>query len=337
MALIQPSTVHLREERKERARRKLRFSRMPSRSWEYKWALIRKHKYLYILFLSPAVITALLFQYRPMAGVVMAFQKFDISAGNYLSSPFTGMENFKTFLRNPRFYQALRNTLGLSLMSLFIVFPLPVIFALALNDIRNIKARRVVQTVTYLPHFLSWVVVATMVYKVVDPGSGILNRIITALGNPPIPFMREPKYFWNITIAASIWKELGWSAIIYITAITSIDPQLFEAAVMDGAGRLRMIRSITLPSIGQTIALMFILKVSLIISSGGLFDAVFNLSNPMVNERSYTLEMYSYYEGIMSGKYSYATSITLTQSVVGLILVVTANEIYKRITGKSVF
>ena len=302
-----------------------------------KWAIVKKHKYLYLFFLTPAIITALLFQYRPMVGVIMAFQDFDISAGGYLSSPFIGLENFRTFLANPRFYQALKNTLGLSLMSLVIVFPLPIIFALLLNEVRNIAARRIIQTITYLPHFISWVVVATMVYKMVDPGMGIINRMIMSFGREAIPFMREPKFFWNITIISSIWKELGWSAIIYITAITSIDPQLYEAAVMDGAGRLRMIISITIPCIASTIALMFILKVSSLVSSGGLFDAVYNLSNPMVNERSYILEMYSYYEGIMSGKYAYATSITLTQSVVGLFLVVSANEIYKKLTGKSVF
>ncbi len=302
-----------------------------------KWTIVKKHKYMYLLFLTPAVITVILFQYRPMVGVIMAFQDFDISAGGYLSSPFIGLENFRTFLANARFYQALENTLGLSIMSLLIVFPLPIVFALLLNDVKNIGSRRVIQTITYLPHFISWVVVATMVYKMVDPTMGIINRIIMSRGREAIPFMREPRYFWNITILASIWKELGWSAIIYITAITGIDPQLYEAAVMDGAGRFRMIRSITLPSIAPTIALMFILKVSTIVSSGGLFDAVFNLSNPMVNERSYILEMYSYYEGIMSGKYSYATAITLTQSVVGLILVVSANEIYKKLTGKSVF
>ncbi len=302
-----------------------------------KWALVKKHKYLYILFLTPAVITVILFMYRPMVGIVMAFQDFDISAGGYLSSPFIGFENFKKFLANPRFYQALKNTLGLSIMSLVIVFPLPIIFALLLNDVRNITSKRVIQTITYLPHFISWVVVATMVYKLLDPNMGIINRLRESMGNESIPFMREPKYFWNITIISSIWKELGWSAIIYITAITGIDPQLYEAAVMDGAGRFRMTRSITLPSIAPTIALMFILKVSTIVSAGGLFDAVFNLSNPMVNERSYILEMYSYYEGIMSGKYAYATAITLTQSVVGLILVITANEIYKKLTGKSVF
>jgi len=310
-----------------------------SRSIHYKnkWALVMKHKYLYLLFLTPAIITALLFQYRPMVGIVMAFQKFDISAGSYLTSPFIGFENFKMFLLNPRFYQALRNTLGLSLMSLFIVFPLPIVFALMLNEINRVNFKRVVQTITYLPHFISWVVVATMVYKMVDPGSGMINRIITSLGNETIPFMRESQYFWSITIISSIWKELGWSAIIYIAAISSIDPQLYEAALMDGAGRFKMIWYITLPSISSTIALMFILKVSTIISSGGLFDAVYNLSNPMVNEKSYTLEMYSYYEGIMSGNYSYATAITLTQSVVGLILVIGANEIYKKITSKSVF
>ena len=171
----------------------------------------------------------------------------------------------------------------------------------------------------------------------VDPDYGIVNRFIMSVGKEAIPFMREPEYFWGLTIIASIWKELGWSAIIYIAAISSIDPQLFEAAFMDGAGKLKMIRYITVPSIAETIALMFILKVSSIVSSGGLFDAVFNLSNPMVNERSYTLEMYSYYEGIKAGKYSYATAITLTQAIVGVALVITANQIYKKITQKSVF
>ena len=302
-----------------------------------KYQLVLKHKYLYLLFLAPAVITVILFRYRPMIGVIMAFQKFDISAGSYLTSPFVGFANFKQFLTNPRFYQALNNTTGLSLLSLFIVFPLPIVFALLLNEIRILKVKRVVQTITYLPHFISWVVVATMVYRLVDPSTGIIGRILELFGGEAIPFMREPQYFWGITVISSIWKELGWSAIIYIAAIASIDPQLFEAAYMDGANRMRMVWHITLPSIAETIALMFILKVSTLVSSGGLFDAVFNLSNPMVNEKSYTLEMYSYYEGIMAGKYSYATAITLTQAVVGLMLVITANQVYKKATGKSVF
>ena len=298
---------------------------------------MRKHKYLYIVFLAPAVITVILFRYRPMIGVIMAFQRFDISAGSYLASPFIGFANFMQFLTNPRFYQALNNTLGLSLLSLFVVFPLPIVFAILLNEIRSTGVKRVVQTITYLPHFISWVVVATMVYRLVDPSTGVVGRIIELFGGERIPFMREPEYFWAITIVSSIWKELGWSAIIYIAAITSIDPQLFEAAVIDGANRMRIVWHVTLPSIGETISLMFILMVSTLVSSGGLFDAVFNLSNPMVNERSYTLEMYAYYEGIMSGKYSYATAITLTQAVVGLILVISANQVYKRATGKSVF
>lgn len=338
MKLPDVSSVHLREQRSRNKQLKKSSSAAGKNDISReKWALIKKHRYMYIFFLTPAIITSLLFHYRPMVGVIMAFQKFDISAGSYLGSPFIGFENFKLFLLNPRFYQALRNTLGLSIMSLTIVFPLPIFFALMLNEIHRVHFKRVVQTITYLPHFISWVVVATMVYKLIDPGSGIINRIIAALGHEPIAFMRESQYFWPVTIISSIWKELGWSAIIYIAAISSIDPQLYEAALMDGAGRLKMIRYITLPCIGSTIALMFILKVSTIISSGGLFDAVFNLSNPMVNEHSYTLEMYSYYEGIMAGKYSYATAITLTQSVVGLFLVVIANEIYKKLTNKSVF
>ena len=326
------STVHLNSQRA----RKYSESKFQA-SFHDKLRLVLKHKYLYIFFLTPAVISVILFRYRPMIGVIMAFQKFDISAASYLTSPFVGFANFERFLTNPRFYQALNNTLGLSLFSLVIVFPLPIVFALLLNEIRQLQVKRIVQTITYLPHFLSWVVVATMVYRIVDPSTGIIGQILEAFGRETIPFMREPRYFWAITIISSIWKELGWSAIIYIAAIASIDPQLFEAAYMDGANKLRMVWHITLPSIAETIALMFILKVSTLVSSGGLFDAVFNLSNPMVNEKSYTLEMYSYYEGIMSGKYSYATAITLTQAVVGLILVFSANQIYKKATGKSVF
>ena len=332
MALPKVSTVHLPDQRSDSLPQLTRASLRAE-----KLALIRKHKYLYILFLTPAVVLAILFHYRPMVGVVMAFQKFDISAGNYLASPFIGFENFRTFLVNPRFYQALRNTIGLSMLTLFVVFPLPILFALLLNEMRHLPSKRIVQTITYLPHFISWVVVATMVYKLLDPTHGIVNEFLKMVGDEPVAFMREPDAFWAITIVSSVWKELGWSAIIYIAAITSIDPQLFEAAVMDGVGRIRMVWYITLPCIAETIALMFILRVSTIVSAQGLFDAVFNLSNPMVNERSYTLEMYAYYEGIMSGKYSYATAITLTQSVVGLLLVVTANEIYKRLTNKSVF
>ena len=333
MALPKVSTVHLRDKRTPASQPMLK----PHALRDEKIALIKKHKYLYLLFLTPAVILTILFHYRPMVGVIMAFQRFDISAGNYLASPFVGFENFRLFLANPRFYQALQNTLGLSLLMLFVVFPLPIVFALLLNEMRHLPSKRVVQTITYLPHFISWVVVATMVYKLLDPTHGIINQIIEMTGRDAVPFMREPSAFWAITIVSSIWKELGWSAIIYIAAITSIDPQLFEAAVMDGVGRFRMVWYITLPSIAETIALMFILRVSTLVSAQHLFDAVFNLSNPMVNERSYTLEMYAYYEGIMSGKYSYATAITLTQSVVGFLLVITANEIYKRLTDKSVF
>ena len=332
MRLPKVSTVHLADQRKRRESRARTAGGMRT-----KLELIIKHKWLYILFLTPAVVTTVLFRYRPMVGVIMAFQKFDISAGSYLTSPFVGFANFEQFLTNPRFYQALNNTLGLSLLSLFVVFPLPIIFALLLNELQNVKAKRVVQTITYLPHFISWVVVATMVYRLVDPSTGIVGRILEVFGREAIPFMREPRYFWTITIVSSIWKELGWSAIIYIAAISSIDPQLFEAAFMDGANRLQMVWHITLPSIVETVALMLILNVSALVSSGGLFDAVFNLSNPMVNEKSYTLEMYSYYEGIMAGKYSYATAITLTQAVVGLLLVISANQVYKRATGKSVF
>ncbi len=303
----------------------------------YTWNLIWKHKYLYLLFILPTILLLVLFNYRPMVGLVIAFQKFSLASGGFFSSPFIGWDNFRAFLQNPRFYQALHNTLGISILSLLIVFPLPILFALLLNEINKVSHKRIVQTITYLPHFISWVVVATMVYKVLDPNTGVINNFLKHLGLETIPFMREAKYFWGITIAASIWKELGWNAIIYIAAMTAIDPQLYEAAYMDGVNRWQNMWYITLPSIAQTIALLFILKVGTIVTSAGLFDAVYNLNNPMVNEKSYTLEMYAYYEGISFGKFAYATAITLTQAVIGFGMVVLSNQLYKKLTRKSVF
>ena len=304
---------------------------------KYRLGLIYRHKTLYLFFILPSILLLFLFAYRPMLGLIVAFQDFSIGSGSFFDSPFVGFANFEAFLNNPRFYQALQNTLGISFFSLIVSFPLPIIFALLLNEIRKISYKRIVQTITYLPHFISWVVVATMVYKVLDPHSGAINQLLRAMGLDSIPFMREPQYFWSITILSNIWKELGWSAIIYIAAMTSVDPQLYEAARIDGAGRLQCMRYITLPSIAQTIALLFILQVGSLITSGGLFDAVYNLSNPMVNERSYTLEMYAYYEGISFGRFAYATAITLTQSIIGFFLVFFSNQLYTKMTSKSVF
>ena len=290
------------------------------------------------LFLLPALLSAIFFSYKPMVGIVMAFQDFDIAKG-YMRSPFVGFENFQRFLTNPDFYMALRNTLCLSLLSFVFVFPAPILFALILNEIKWSRFKKVTQTVSYLPHFISWIVAATLIQKLLlDQDMGLVNDIIAAFGGSRIGFMREPMWFWPIVIMGGIWKETGWNSIIYLAALTSIDAELYEAAKVDGAGRFQRLLHVTLPGIAPTIGLLLVLNVGSLINAGANFDAVYNLQNPLVSSTAYILEMYAYYEGITFARYSYATAITLMQSVVTLLMVLGANKIYKKLNnGYSAF
>ena len=301
------------------------------------WRRVKQYKGIY-LFLVPALITTFLFRYRPMFGLVMAFQDFSIESG-YFTSPFVGLTHFRTFFSNPAFYRSLRNTLGISTLALVLNFPVPIIFALLLNEMKWMKIKRITQTVSYLPHFISWIVVSTMVVRILDVNLGIVNNVINLLGGTRIPFMREPAYFWQVVIVSYIWKGMGWSSIIYLAALSGVDQEMYEAAMIDGANRLKTLLYITLPAIAPTIALLFVLDVGNLInaSGSGLFDAVYNLQNPLVSERAYIIEMYAYYEGIIYRRYSYAAAVTLLQNVVSLGLVLGANGIYKRVTGNSVY
>jgi putative aldouronate transport system permease protein len=299
------------------------------------WRRIKRYKMMY-LFLLPALITVILFSYKPMVGIIMAFQDFDINY-SYLSSPFVGLKHFREFLQDPDFYRALRNTLALGSLSLLFGFPIPIIFALVLNELKSNKLKRVSQTISYLPHFISWVVTSTIILRLLDQNSGVINNIIAMFGGERIAFMRKPEYFWAIVVITNIWKETGWSSIIYLSALAGIDQEMYEAAMVDGANRWKRIIYITLPSIAPTIGLLFVLNVGSLITSGGLFDAVYNLQNALVAEKAQTLEMMAYMEGIAYMRYSYATAITLTQSVVSFSMVMIANKIYKKLTGESVF
>lgn len=296
---------------------------------------LSRYKSVY-LFLAPAAISVLLFNYRPMMGVLMAFQDFDIKLG-YFRSPFVGLKHFQTFLSNPAFYRALTNTLGIGIISFTLSFPIPIIFALLLNELRWTKVKRVTQTVSYLPHFISWIVVSTIVVRILDNDTGVVNNLLVLFGGARIPFMRIGKYFWSIVIIAHIWKETGWNSIIYLAALSSIDQEMYEASKIDGAGRFKTLRYITLPSIAPTVALLMVLDVGMLINAGGLFDAIYNLQNPLVAESAYTLEVYSYFEGILYKRYSYAAAITVTQSLFALAMVLLSNMAYKKATGDSVF
>lgn len=190
---------------------------------------------------------------------------------------------------------------------------------------------------SYLPHFISWIVVSTLVIRFLDQDTGLVNNLLSTIGHERVGFMRDPKYFWTIVISVSNWKELGWNSIIYLAALTSVDQELYEAAMVDGAGRFKKLIYITLPSIAPTIGLLLVLNVGALISSGGFFDAVYNLQNPLVAKSAYTLELYAYYKGIAYSRYAYATAITLAQSLIALLMVFGANKVFKKLSGLSAF
>lgn len=294
---------------------------------------IWQHKVLY-LFIIPAVVVTLVFNYRPMYGVVMAFQKYDIMKG-IGGSQFIGLDNFKEFIASPDFYVALRNTIALNLLGLM-TFPLPIVFAILINEFSWMRFKKTVQSITYLPHFISWVIVAGLFYKMLDQDTGIVNLLLQKLGCQSIGFFREPNYFWGILTLTGIWKELGWASILYLSAITAINPEIYEAAIVDGAGRLKRIWYVTLPGIMSTIVILFVLSVSSLLS-GGNFEAVMVLRNAMTADTSDIIDVFSYFKGIRMGNYGYATAIGLAQSVLSIIMLFAANKGMKKLTGYSVF
>ncbi len=281
------------------------------------WRRFKKQRILF-LFLVPALVTMLIFSYAPMLGLVMAFQNFKVALG-FGGSPFVGLENFKAFLTAPDFFNALKNTVGISVISIVFGFPAPIFLAILIDELPGGRFKKISQTVTYLPHFISWVIIATLVYRLLDVESGIVNLIVTQCGFEPVAFMKEKSLFWPILIFVSIWKEIGWNSIIYLATIANIDPGLYDAARVDGAGRLKRIIHITLPSLAPIASLMFILNLGTLFRVS--FDAVFNLMNPMVMVSADVIDTFVYRMGIRMGRYSYATAVGLAQSVVTFVLV----------------
>lgn len=281
------------------------------------------------------VVWMIIFNYIPMSSVIIAFKEFDIIR-TISEAPWVGLEHFREFLEDDILVDVIKNTLGISFFKLLIGFPLPIIFALFLNEIRSIRFKKFVQTISYLPHFLSWVVLggilATWLADV-----GIINNILLALHviKEPITYLAEPSYFWTIIISSDLWKELGWSAIIYLAAISSVSPEMYEAATIDGAGRFQKMWYITLPSIKSTISILFILAVSGVLNSN--FDQVLVLRNSLNDSASNVIDYYVYQTGILSGRYSYSTAINLLKSVIALMLLLITNKITKKLNDTSLF
>lgn len=281
------------------------------------------------------VVWMIIFHYIPMYGILIAFKHFDI-IGTISSAPWAGLEHFRAFLEDDNFWYIVKNTLGISLLKLAIGFPLPIVFALFLNEIRSIRFKKSIQTISYLPHFLSWVILGGILTTWLAD-TGMINQLLLAWGwiDQPISYLAEPSYFWAIVVSSDIWKELGWSAIIYLAAMAGVSTDMYEAATIDGAGRFQKMWYVTLPAIKGTISILFILAVSGILNSN--FDQILVLRNSLNESASNVVDIYVYQVGIQQGRFSYSTAVGLLKSVLALILLLIANSVTKRVNNTSLF
>ncbi len=283
-----------------------------------------RYRYFYLL-LSVAFIHTLVFRYGPMYGVVIAFKNYRIFDG-ILGSPWVGLENFtRLFDGTTSFYQVFRNTLLISVYRLVFGFPAPIVLALLLNELRSAKFKRVVQTISYLPHFLSWIILAGLLKEILSPSFGVVNRLITMAGGRPIYFLADKGWFVPVLISSGIWQSIGWGSIIYLATITGIDPQLYEAATIDGAGKMRQVMHITLPCLAPVVVILFILQIGNILDAG--FDQIFNLYNPVVYAVADIIDTYVYRVGLVEFNFSLSAATGLFKNVIGLILVIAVNRI----------
>jgi putative aldouronate transport system permease protein len=288
-----------------------------------------------------------IFAYIPMSGLIIAFKDYRSVTGfaGFFTSPWTanfGLRHFIALFKDPWFGRILRNTLGISLIKLVFSFPAPIIFALALNELRYGKFKRVVQTISYLPHFISWVVVYGLVFTFLNTQNGLVNRALYELGLivQPVNVLANADTFWALAVITDVWKELGWWSIIFLAAITGIDPALYDAAKIDGAGRFQCILHITLPGIRGTITVLLILAIGGLFSGGmggSNFEQTFLMGNSVNYQTSMVIGYYAYQMGILNQRYSFATAVGMFQSVISLILVLAANRIAKKLTGEGIY
>ncbi|MDR1902207.1 MAG: sugar ABC transporter permease [Treponema sp.] len=292
-----------------------------------------KDRWLYFM-LIPGLVFFTVYKYGPMFGLSLAFKNYRPFLG-YWGSKWVGLEHFRRFFGDSTFLQLFSNTLTLSLLNILFNFPTPILFALLLNEVRNRYFKKFVQTVTYLPHFLSWVVVAGLSYVMFTSAGGVVNEIIKAMGFPAVNFLASEGMFRPMIVGQSMWKETGWGTIVYLAALSGVDMEQYEAARIDGANRLQQLWHITLPSIKPVIITMFILRLGSIIDSS--FDQIYNMQNEMNRTVSEVFDTYVYNTGITNGQLSYAAAVGLFKSVVGFILVVSADRIAKKAGEEGIF
>ncbi|MFB9278476.1 ABC transporter permease [Cohnella cellulosilytica] len=283
----------------------------------------------------PGIVWMFVFCYIPMLWLIIAFMDYSI-AKPMLQSPLVGLKHFEAFVSDDRFWRSIRNTLGMSAIKLALGFPIPILFALLLNEIRNLRFKRTVQTISYLPHFIAWTIFGGIMLNWMGEG-GVVNQLLVGLGlqEREILYISDPKYFWWITYFSDTLKETGWSAIIYIAAISGVDPGLYEAAELDGANRWQRMWHITIQCIRPTIAILFILAVAGMLGSN--FDQIFMLKNNMNLKMAESLDLYVYNMGLVSGRHSFSTAVLFARSIVALALLFMANSASKKLSGEGIF
>ncbi|RXZ82088.1 sugar ABC transporter permease [Paenibacillaceae bacterium] len=298
-----------------------------------RWRLIRGNLDMYLL-LIPGIIFLFLFKYTPMYGIVIAFQDFNIFGG-ISGSEWVGTAQFKKLLRSDEFLQVLINTLLISVYKITILFPIPIVIALMLNEVRRMFFKRTIQTIIYLPHFLSWVIISGLFINILSPTGGIVNDIIRSLGGQPVSFFTDNNLFRGLVVFTAGWKEIGWNAIVFIAAIAGIEQEQYEAAAIDGAGRIRQMWSISLPGMLPTIVLMFILRIGNLLEAGT--EQILTMYNPLVYKSGDVIGTFVYRMGLGQQDYSFSTAVGLFNSAVGFLLIVVGNMLSRKFLNRSIW
>ncbi len=293
---------------------------------------IKRDKHL-LLLITPGILFLILFRYVPMGGIIIAFKDYSIYKGIW-ESDWVGFENFRRVFSSSDFLAVLRNTLLISIYKIIFGFPAPIILSLVLNEIKNKSFKRIVQTIIYMPHFISWVVISGIMLSIFSPTYGIAREIFEFFGQKPIVLMASRQHFRGLLVISDIWKGVGWGTIVYLAAISTIDPNIYEAAIMDGAGKFRRIWNVTLPSIKGVIVLLLIINIGNMMNAG--FDQILVMQNDLVRPISDVFETYVFRRGLQRGDYSFSTAMELFKSVVACILIYSADRFAKKVGEEGI-
>jgi len=294
---------------------------------------IVKYRWIYALAI-PGIVYLIIFKYIPMYGIIVAFKDYSARLG-ILNSPWVGFKHFQRLFSSRDFFLILRNTVMISVYRIAVMTIFSIIFALSLNEIKSNKAKRIYQTISYFPHFLSWVVISGIAFQLFSPFSGSINNILIGMDKPPLRFLSDPKDFKTMLVMFGLWKELGWASIIYLAAISGINSELYEAAQIDGASRFKSVWHITIPALIPTMVTLLLIDIGKVMNVG--FEQVYVFLNPILYETGDVFATYVYRVGLGQGKFSYTTAVELFNTLIGLLLLVAANKISKKLTEESLW